>query len=139
MRKMVKIVHGANRETEMSRANKPVMYLDFDGVLNAFPNTGIVNYSDVGHVELVPDPDGYRTDLYSAKRAFPLDKMAVIDFGRRGFHELHWSDELAGKLVCLGEGWNAGSALAVHLAAVYGDARRSLGVGRFRGIQRVLA
>ena len=27
MRKMVKIVHGANRETEMSRANKPVMYL----------------------------------------------------------------------------------------------------------------
>lgn len=60
MRKMVKIVHGANRETEMSRANKPVMYLDFDGVLNAFPNTGIVNYSDVGHVELVPDPDGYR-------------------------------------------------------------------------------
>lgn len=56
MRKMVKIVHGANRETEMSRANKPVMYLDFDGVLNAFPNTGIVNYSDVGHVELVPDP-----------------------------------------------------------------------------------
>lgn len=48
MRKMVKIVHGANRETEMSRANKPVMYLDFDGVLNAFPNTGIVNYSDVG-------------------------------------------------------------------------------------------
>ena len=98
MRKMVKIVHGANCETEMSRANKPVMYLDFDGVLNAFPNTGIVNYSDVGHVELVPDPDGYRTDLYSAKRAFPLDKTAVIDFGRRGFHELHWSDELAGKL-----------------------------------------
>ena len=43
MRKMVKIVHGANRETEMSRANKPVMYLDFDGVLNAFPDTAIVN------------------------------------------------------------------------------------------------
>lgn len=104
MRKMVKIVHGANRETEMSRANKPVMYLDFDGVLNAFPNTGIVNYSDVGHVELVPDPDGYRTDLYSAKRAFPLDKTAVIDFGRRGFHELHWSDELAGKLYALARG-----------------------------------
>ncbi len=104
MRKMVKIVHGANRETEMSRANKPVMYLDFDGVLNAFPNTGIVNYSDVGHVELVPDPDGYRTDLYSAKRAFLLDKTAVIDFGRRGFHELHWSDELAGKLYALARG-----------------------------------
>ena len=82
----------------------PVMYLDFDGVLNAFPNTGIVNYSDVGHVELVPDPDGYRTDLYSAKRAFPLDKTAVIDFGRRGFHELHWSDELAGKLYALARG-----------------------------------
>lgn len=54
MRKMVKIVHGANRETEMSRANKPVMYLDFDGVLNAFPNTGRVPYGPVFGEKGVP-------------------------------------------------------------------------------------
>ena len=141
MRKMVKIVHGVNRETEMSRANKPVMYLDFDGVLNAFPNTGIVNYSDVGHVELVPDPDGYRTDLYSAKRAFPLDKTAVIDFGRLG------TIGALSPLVSAGRARPSSAVDTAHSgrrpAATHRlrrqAARRSLGVGRFRGIQRVLA
>ena len=77
--------------------------LDFDGVLNAFPDAIGVRYEDVG-VAPVVECRGRMTDDFGPERAFRLDGVETVRLGRRGgtWH-LHWSRELAANLYGLAE------------------------------------
>lgn len=71
----------------------PVIYTDFDGVLNAFPDDKVLRRGGVGHTEWLKDGDP-RKPLYDAKCAFRLDgnEQARTPVGR---FRIHWSTELA--------------------------------------------
>lgn len=69
----------------MARA---IVYTDFDGVLNAFP-------------EAEPKP----SDLYSPERAFRLDGEATVHVGSGAAYRIRWSSELTDalhELACTG-------------------------------------
>lgn len=69
----------------MARA---IVYTDFDGVLNAFP-------------EAEPTP----SDLYSPERAFRLDGEATVHVGNGAAYRIRWSSELTDalhELACTG-------------------------------------
>ena len=69
----------------MARA---IVYTDFDGVLNAFP-------------EAEPTP----SDLYSPERAFRLDGEATVHVGSGAAYRIRWSSELTDalhELACTG-------------------------------------
>lgn len=69
----------------MARA---IVYTDFDGVLNAFP-------------EAEPTP----SDLYSPERAFRLDGDATVHVGNGAAYRIRWSSELTDalhELACTG-------------------------------------
>lgn len=69
----------------MARA---IVYTDFDGVLNAFP-------------EAQPTP----SDLYSPERAFRLDGEATVHVGSGAAYRIRWSSELTDalhELACTG-------------------------------------
>lgn len=69
----------------MARA---IVYTDFDGVLNAFP-------------EAEPTP----SDLYSLERAFRLDGDATVHVGNGAAYRIRWSSELTDalhELACTG-------------------------------------
>lgn len=79
-------------------SSAPIVLLDFDGVLNAFPDAIGVRYEDVG-VAPVVECRGRMTDDFGPERAFRLDGVETVRLGRRGgtWH-LHWSRELAAGL-----------------------------------------
>ena len=84
-------------------SSAPIVLLDFDGVLNAFPDAIDVRYEDVG-VAPVVECRGRMTDDFGPERAFRLDGVETVRLGRRGgtWH-LHWSRELAANLYGLAE------------------------------------
>ena len=84
-------------------SSAPIVLLDFDGVLNAFPDAIGVRYEDVG-VAPVVECRGRMTDDFGPERAFRLDGVETVRLGRRGgtWH-LHWSRELAANLYGLAE------------------------------------
>ena len=53
----------------------PVVYTDFDGVLNAFPDDKVLRRGGVGHTVWMKADDP-RKPLYDAARAFRLDGNA---------------------------------------------------------------
>ena len=74
----------------------PVIYTDFDGVLNAFPDDKVLRRGGVGHTGWLKDGDP-RKPLYDAARAFRLDgnEQARTPVGR---FRIHWSTELTGAM-----------------------------------------
>ena len=89
----------------------PVVYTDFDGVLNAFPDDKVLRRGGVGHTGWMKADDP-RKPLYDAARAFRLDgnRQARTPVGR---FRIHWSTELAGAMHAPRR-----TGLAVHMAAV---------------------
>ena len=77
----------------------PVVYTDFDGVLNAFPDDKVLRRGGVGHTGWMKADDP-RKPLYDAARAFRLDgnRQARTPVGR---FRIHWSTELAGAMHAL--------------------------------------
>jgi hypothetical protein len=73
--------------------NRPVIYTDFDGVLNAFPDSKIQRRGGVGHTGWLK-PDDPRASLYSSDHAFPLTGNLVVEVPP-GRYRLRWSRELA--------------------------------------------
>ena len=50
---------------------RAVIYTDFDGVLNAFPDDKVLRRGGVGHTQWLKEGDP-RKELYDSTRAFPL-------------------------------------------------------------------
>lgn len=77
----------------------PVVYTDFDGVLNAFPDDKVLRRGGVGHTGWMKADDP-RKPLYDAARAFRLDgnRQARTPVGR---FRIHWSTELASAMHAL--------------------------------------
>lgn len=73
--------------------NRPVIYTDFDGVLNAFPDSKIQRRGGVGHTGWLK-PDDPRASLYSSDHAFPLTGNLVVEVPP-GRYRLRWSRKLA--------------------------------------------
>ena len=65
----------------------PVVYTDFDGVLNAFPDDKVLRRGGVGHTGWMKADDP-RKPLYDAARAFRLDgnRQARTPVGRFRIH-----------------------------------------------------
>ena len=74
-----------------------LIYLDFDGVLNAFPDPDVLSHGGIGHTGWMLADDS-RRQVYSAEHAFALDGDAVVDTGIEGAWPIHWSRELAGAI-----------------------------------------
>lgn len=77
----------------MARA---VIYTDFDGVLNVFPDCKVLQRGGAGHTQWLKEGDP-RKELYDSERAFPLtgNEQARTNRGR---FRIHWSRELAGMM-----------------------------------------
>lgn len=89
----------AGIQREGSIVNRPVIYTDFDGVLNAFPDDKIQRRGGVGHTGWLK-PDDPRAILYSEDRAFPLTGNLVVNVPV-GHFRIHWSRELANAIHAL--------------------------------------
>lgn len=77
----------------------PLVFLDFDGVLNAFPDGAVMHRGGVGHTDWLADGDP-RKPLYDAGHAFALDRRAdVRPDGIR--YRLRWSSQLADGMIAL--------------------------------------
>lgn len=79
--------------------DRPVIFTDFDGVLNAFPDDKIQRRGGVGHTGWLK-PDDPRAILYSEERAFQLTGNRVVNVPV-GHFRIHWSCELANAIHAL--------------------------------------
>ena len=75
---------------------RAVIYTDFDGVLNAFPDDKVLRRGGVGHTQWLKEDDP-RKELYDSERAFPLTGNEQVRTGHGRFR-VHWSRELAGMM-----------------------------------------
>ena len=75
---------------------RAVIYTDFDGVLNAFPDDKVLRRGGVGHTQWLKEGDP-RKELYDSVRAFPLTGNEQVRTGHGRFR-VHWSRELAGMM-----------------------------------------
>ena len=73
--------------------NRPVLYTDFDGVLNAFPDKEIQDNGGVGHTQWLDDNDP-RAQLYSTERAFVLTGDDIV-YTPCGYYRIRWSRNIA--------------------------------------------
>lgn len=73
--------------------NRPVLYTDFDGVLNAFPDKEIQDNGGVGHTQWLDDNDP-RAQLYSTERAFVLTGDDIVRTPC-GYYRIRWSRNIA--------------------------------------------
>ena len=94
--------------TELKMFSKPVVFTDFDGVLNAFPDDKLLRRSGVNKVMTWAKPDSPYAKMYNPEKAFHLDGVG----GRR----------------------YRGIVVAVHLAAVLqSDSRPDARLGSHAG------
>lgn len=63
---------------------RAVIYTDFDGVLNAFPDDKVLRRGGVGHTQWLKEDDP-RKELYDSARAFPLTGNEQVRTGRGRF------------------------------------------------------
>lgn len=94
----------------------PVVYTDFDGVLNAFPDDKVLRRGGVGHTGWMKADDP-RKPLYDAARAFRLDGNRQARTPGRTFpHPLvHRTGRRHARAGRVGP---RRTGLAVHMAAV---------------------
>ncbi|PWG62644.1 HAD domain-containing protein [Bifidobacterium callitrichidarum] len=81
--------------------NPTRIYLDFDGVINAFPDAKVLRRGGVGHTGWLKDSDP-RKSLYSEERAFRLDGNEQVRTDRGRFR-IHFSRQLVDGLRGLAE------------------------------------
>ena len=79
--------------------DRPVIFTDFDGVLNAFPDDKIQRRGGVGHTVWLKSDDR-RAILYSEERAFQLTGNRVVNVPV-GHFRIHWSRELVNAIHAL--------------------------------------
>ena len=58
---------------ELKMFSKPVVFTDFDGVLNAFPDDKLLRRSGVNKVMTWAKPDSPYAKIYNPEKAFHLD------------------------------------------------------------------
>lgn len=59
--------------TDLKMFSKPVVFTDFDGVLNAFPDDKLLRRSGVNKVMTWAKPDSPYAKMYNPEKAFHLD------------------------------------------------------------------
>lgn len=74
----------------------PLVYCDFDGVLNVFPDEKMMRRGGPKHMEWMESDDPRRT-LYDPNRIFLADMKSRVKPDHRSYG-LRWSSELAGML-----------------------------------------
>lgn len=86
--------------TELKMFSKPVVFTDFDGVLNAFPDDKLLRRSDVNKVMTWAKPDSPYAKMYNPEKAFHLDgnEKAHTPVGS---WRIHWSSELSDAMYAL--------------------------------------
>lgn len=82
--------------------NGIVIYTDFDGVLNAFPDPKVMRRGGQARLGWLKDGDPRKT-LYDTANAFLLDHTDRVDLGSRGRCRIRWSGELAAAYAALAE------------------------------------
>lgn len=78
---------------------RPLIFLDFDGVINTFPDRKVLRRGGIGHTRWLK-PGDPRRDLYDVRRAFRLDGNEQARTSRGRFR-VHWSREVVGRLDAL--------------------------------------
>ena len=85
---------------ELKMFSKPVVFTDFDGVLNAFPDDKLLRRSGVNKVMTWAKPDSPYAKIYNPEKAFHLDgnEKAHTPVGS---WRIHWSSELSDAMYAL--------------------------------------
>lgn len=85
---------------ELKMFSKPVVFTDFDGVLNAFPDDKLLRRSGVNKVMTWAKPDSPYAKMYNPEKAFHLDgnEKAHTPVGS---WRIHWSSELSDAMYAL--------------------------------------
>lgn len=80
--------------------SKPVVFTDFDGVLNAFPDDKLLRRGGVNKVMTWVKPDSPYEKMYNPEKAFHLDgnEKAHTPVGS---WRIHWSSELSDAMYAL--------------------------------------
>ena len=86
--------------TELKMFSKPVVFTDFDGVLNAFPDDKLLCRGGVNKVMTWAKPDSPYAKMYNPEKAFHLDgnEKAHTPVGS---WRIHWSSELSDAMYAL--------------------------------------
>lgn len=74
--------------------SKPVIFTDFDGVLNTFPDSKVLRRGGVNKVLSWAKPDSPYAKLYDPANAFHTDGNEVAHTPE-GSWRIHWSSELS--------------------------------------------
>lgn len=86
--------------TDLKMFSKPVVFTDFDGVLNAFPDDKLLRRGGVNKVMTWAKPDSPYAKMYNPEKAFHLDgnEKAHTPVGS---WRIHWSSELSDAMYAL--------------------------------------
>ena len=116
--------------TDLKMFSKPVVFTDFDGVLNAFPDDKLLRRGGVNKVMTWAKPDSPYAKMYNPEKAFHLDSNEKAHTPV-GSWRIHWSSELSDAMYALAVD---GIVVAVHLAAVLqSDSRPDARLGSHAG------
>ena len=86
--------------TELKMFSKPVVFTDFDGVLNAFPDDKLLRRGGVNKVMTWAKPDSPYAKMYNPEKAFHLDSNEKAHTPV-GSWRIHWSSELSDAMYAL--------------------------------------
>ena len=86
--------------TDLKMFSKPVVFTDFDGVLNAFPDDKLLRRGGVNKVMTWAKPDSPYAKMYNPEKAFHLDGNAKAHTPV-GSWRIHWSSELSDAMYAL--------------------------------------
>lgn len=64
--------------TDLKMFSKPVVFTDFDGVLNAFPDDKLLRRGGVNKVMTWAKPDSPYAKMYNPEKAFHLDSKDLM-------------------------------------------------------------
>ena len=86
--------------TDLKMFSKPVVFTDFDGVLNAFPDDKLLRRGGVNKVMTWAKPDSPYAKMYNPEKAFHLNgnEKAHTPVGS---WRIHWSSELSDAMYAL--------------------------------------
>ena len=85
---------------ELKMFSKPVVFTDFDGVLNAFPDDKLLRRGGVNKVMTWAKPDSPYEKMYNPEKAFHLDGNEKVHTPV-GSWRIHWSSELSDAMYAL--------------------------------------
>lgn len=114
---------------ELKMFSKPVVFTDFDGVLNAFPDDKLLRRGGVNKVMTWAKPDSPYAKMYNPEKAFHLDSNEKAHTPV-GSWRIHWSSELSDAMYALAStvSWNCGGCPPGSRTAVRFSTRCSAGI-----------